>query len=141
MRYFNFHPNFLYLVGYPDLRVISVRKVAEMNKQELLDYYTHFICDAQIMSQLYDDLGTEFKSSLPVISHSHYYHTKLTKVIYVSFTQIPVDSNHLTEELARAVKCTYLRFKGKHIKVQLGHTSMPQVEVYRGDDEFRNANK
>jgi len=41
----------------------------------------------------------------------------------------PADLSELTTEVARAVKVAYLRFKGRHITVQLGLASMPQNEV------------
>ncbi len=82
------------------------------DRKELLKAHSHFICDANIMGQLYNLLGKVFseKNNYP----------------------IPMNYNSpstLADGIKKVVDSTYMHLKGKSITIRFGHTSMRSNDV------------
>ena len=82
------------------------------DRKELLKAHSHFICDANIMGQLYNLLGKVFseKNNYPIPMN------------YGSPTS-------LADGIKKVVDSTYMHLKGKSITIRFGHTSMRSNDV------------
>jgi len=101
-----------------DGSVLSINDVKKYYKEfkqlkQLSQRFTHFLCDARIMSQLYNLLGKSFGS------RNNY--------------PIPIDFKQVEKLPAAASKAlhasTYIHLKGKCINVRLGNTNMPKDQL------------
>lgn len=82
------------------------------DRKELLKAHSHFICDANIMGQLYNLLGKVFseKNNYPIPMN---YSSPST----------------LADGIKKVVDSTYMHLKGKSITIRFGHTSMRSNDV------------
>ena len=98
-------------------KVVSINDVKKiyartMDKKKLLAEHTHFVCDARVMSQLYNLLGKTFatRNNYPV----------------------PVDFKRVTkleEAVMKSVDSTYMHLKGSNITIRFGHLAMNPKDV------------
>jgi Ribosomal protein L1p/L10e family len=79
--------------------------------KSLITQHSHFICDANIMTQLYNLLGKTFSN-----------HKQPIPVAYIS-------PEKLSLTLTAAVSATYMKMKGKTISIRIGLTSMSPEDV------------
>lgn len=83
---------------------------AYKDRKKLLSEFSHFACDARVMTQLYNVLGTVFGTSHPV----------------------PIDFEHHTKlpgALQKSLDSTYMHIKGSSITVRMGNLSMNPNDV------------
>jgi len=82
------------------------------DRKELLKAHSHFICDANVMGQLYNLLGKVFseKNNYPIPMN---YSSPST----------------LADGIKKVVDSTYMHLKGKSITIRFGHTSMRSNDV------------
>jgi hypothetical protein len=100
-------------------KVVSLDEVKKVykrfeDKKTLLKDFSHFICDARIMSHLYNLLGKVFAQN------NHY--------------PIPIDIESIDGKLIAAINkvthdSTYMFIKGNTINIRLGYTFMPVKDV------------
>lgn len=109
------------------LNEVKKHYVLHKDKKQLLKEHTHFLCDARIMSHLYNLLGKVFgaRSSYPI-------------PIAISANSRPgkgpaVDTglqlNKLEGVVMKAVNSTYMHLSGRNITIRFGHTGMGTKSV------------
>ena len=98
-------------------KVISINEVRKLysaykDRKKLLSEHTHFICDANVMAQLYNLLGKTFadRNNSPI------------PVNYKSADKLP-------GAILKACSASYMHMKGETITVRLGLTSMSESDV------------
>lgn len=98
-------------------KVISIDEVRKLfsaykDRKKLLSEHTHFVCDANVMAQLYNLLGKTFadRNNSPI------------PVNYKSPEKLPA-------AILKACSASYMHLKGETITVRIGLTSMSEDDV------------
>ena len=97
--------------------IVSINEVKKLysafkDRKKLLSEHTHFVCDANVMGQLYNLLGKVF------LDKNHH--------------PIPIDFKStldLPDAIKKIVDSTYMHLKGKNIAIRFGHTAMKQDKI------------
>jgi ribosome biogenesis protein UTP30 len=96
------------------LSVTDVVKVAKQykDKKQLRAEHSHFLCDARIVRQLYNALGTTFNhiSSMPIAIDME-------------------DQSKLSNSIKKAVDSTYMHIRGKNITFRIAFSHMEVQEI------------
>ena len=98
-------------------KVISINEVRKLfsaykDRKKLLSEHTHFICDANVMAQLYNLLGKTFAD-------------RNNSPIPINFKS----PSKLQDAIMKACSASYMHMKGQTITVRIGLSSMTENEV------------
>ena len=98
-------------------KVISINEVRKLfsaykDRKKLLSEHTHFICDANVMAQLYNLLGKTFAD-------------RNNSPIPINFKS----PSKLQDAIMKACSASYMHMKGQTITVRIGLSSMTEDEV------------